>query len=74
MNKLIRKIASIFIPKNTPYCHHKFRNKKGCMVAKPCPFFCYRYNKEWDYEAHYCKLLKDFLDVQDQVKDCGINE
>jgi hypothetical protein len=22
----------------------------------------------------YCKYLKDYLSIQDQVKDCGINE
>ena len=27
----------------------------------------------WKF-MEYCKYLKDFLSIQDQVKDCGINE
>lgn len=70
MNKLIRKIASIFIPKNTPYCHHNFKysRKYKCRMAKPCIFFR-SYNGR-----HYCILLRQRLTIYDQVKDCGINE
>lgn len=70
INKLIRKIASIFIPKNTLYCHHRFKysRKYRCNVAKPCIFF------ESYGGRHYCKLLKQYLIIPDQVKDCGINE
>lgn len=68
-------LAKLFIPKNTPYCHHSFKpNKKYDMSAKPCRYFTYKYNKEWGCKAQYCKYLKDFLSIQDQVKDCGINE
>lgn len=62
------KIASLMIPKNTPYCHHRFkRDKKGRVSAKPCKFWCYKNGME------YCKYLKQELSIQDQVKDCGIN-
>ena len=75
------KWASLFIPKHSPYCHHSFKvNKKKCKIdeivvsAKPCKYFCYKYNKEWKCKMEYCKYLKDFLSIQDQVKDCGIND
>lgn len=75
MNKLKKKLASFFIPKNTPYCHYKFKKtKKYGYYAKPCIFLCEKYNKEWKCRAEYCRLIKDFLEIQDQVKDCGINE
>lgn len=68
-------LAKLFIPKNTPYCHHSFKsNKKYGMSAKSCRYFTYKYNKEYDCKMEYCKYLKDFLSIQDQVKDCGINE
>lgn len=69
--KLIKKlIASIFIPKNTPYCHHRFKyiKKIGTYGAKPCRYW--RDDGVWEY----CALLKQELSIQDQVKDCGINE
>lgn len=69
MNKLKEKVASIFIPKNSPYCHHKFKkNKKYGYSAKPCIFLTDRNGME------YCRLLKRELTIQDQVKDCEINE
>ena len=70
MNKLKLMIAKLFIPKDTLYCHHKFKynKKKNCYGAKPCRYWvCYN---GWEY----CKLLHKELDIQDQVKDCGINE
>ena len=67
--KIKEKIASLFIPKNTPYCHHAFKkNKKYGMSAKPCVFLT------WKNGMEYCKFLKEELYIQDQVKDCGINE
>ncbi len=73
--KIKEKIASIFIPKHSPYCHHSFKpNKKYGISAKSCRYFCIKYNKEYDCYMEYCKLIKDFLSIQDQVKDCGINE
>lgn len=72
MNNPIRKL---FIPKNTPYCHHNFKlHKKYGISAKPCRNWCKKYNKEYNYEMEYCKYLKDFLFIQDQVKDCGVSE
>ena len=71
----MKLLAKLFIPKNTPYCHHSFKpNKKYGMSAKPCRYFTYKYNKEYDCKMEYCKYLKDYLSIQDQVKDCGINE
>lgn len=68
MLKIKDKIASLFIPKDTPYCHHKFKKDKyNNIYAKPCHYFCRRNNME------YCKYLKDYLSIQDQVKDCDIN-
>lgn len=67
-------IEKLFIPKNTPYCHHKFKKTKYGISAKSCRYWCYKYNSEWKCKAEYCKYLKKFLLIQDQVKDCGINE
>ena len=62
-------IVSMFIPKNTPYCHHRFKNnKKYGRCAKSCIFW-FRKNG-----IEYCKYLKQELSIQDQIKDCGINE
>lgn len=72
MLKIKEKWASLFIPKNTPYCHHSFKpNKKYGMSAKPCKYWCLKENI-FGYKKEYCKYLKDYLDIQDQVKDCGI--
>ncbi len=62
-------IASIFIPKRTPYCHHRFKydKKLRTVCAKPCRYFDIKDGFE------YCKLLKENLSIQDQVKDCEIN-
>lgn len=70
MTNFIRKI---FIPKNTPYCHHNFKkNKKYGISARPCVNLCMKYNKEYGCKMEYCKYLKDFLNIQDQVKDCEV--
>lgn len=75
MLKIKEKWASRFIPKNTPYCHHRFKkNEAGNFYAMPCKYWCLKYNKKYDDVMEYCKLLKDYLSIQDQVKDCGINE
>lgn len=70
------KWVSLFIPRNTPYCHHNFKyNKKiNKYCAKPCKYWCWKYNEEYGDGMEYCKYLKEFLSIQDQVKDCGINE
>ena len=68
---MIKKlIAKILIPKKTPYCHHRFKYDKKHKVycVKPCIFW----SDDGGWE--YCKLLKQELSIQDQVKDCGINE
>lgn len=74
MNKLKEKWASLFIPKNTPYCHHSFKpHKKYGICAKPCRYWTIKRLEDGE-ELEYCKLLKQVLDIQDQVKDCGIND
>ena len=74
MNKLKEKWASLFIPKNTPYCHHSFKpNKKYGISAKPCKYWTIKRLEDGE-ELEYCKLLKEVLYIQDQVKDCGIND
>ncbi len=76
---LIRKLrelwASRFIPKRSIYCHHHFeQDADGNWGAKSCKYWCMKYNKELEFDEEYCKYLHKFLDIQDQVKDCGINE
>lgn len=68
--------ASLFIPKKTPYCHHSFKyNKKYKLyTAKSCRYWCMKYNEKYGCKMEYCKHLKEFLDIKDQVKDCGIND
>lgn len=71
----MKLLAKLFIPKKTPYCHHRFKpNKKYGMSAKPCKYWCMKYDKVYGYKREYCRYLKDYLYIQDQVKDCGINE
>lgn len=74
-------IAKFVIPKNTPYCYipkkpikpsKKYPN--GGYKVKHCPFHCYRFNKEYNCRMEYCNYLKDFLSIQDDVKDCCIND
>lgn len=68
---MIRKlIAKILIPRKTLYCHHrfKFNKKKNIYCSKPCIYW--KDDGGWEY----CKYLKKELSIQDQVKDCGINE
>ena len=75
MLKIKEKWASLFIPKNTPYCHHSFKpNKKYGMSAKPCKYWCYKKVKGYECKLEYCKFLREILYIQDQVKDCGIND
>ena len=72
--KLKEKWASLFIPKNTPYCHHRFeKNEAGNFYARPCKYWEIKID-EGNYPTEYCRLLKKELSIQDQVKDCGINE
>lgn len=75
MNKLKRLFASLFIPKNSPYCHHRFKkNKKYGYSAKPCRYWTTKYDEELEYQGEYCELLKCFLYYDDQIKECEINE
>lgn len=74
-------IAKLVIPKNTPYCYTPKKlikpSKKysyGGYKVKRCPFHCYKFNKEYNCRMEYCKYLKDFLLIQDDVKDCCIND
>lgn len=74
MKKIKEIYASLFIPKNTPYCHHKFKkNKKYGTYAKPCRYWKIIYTSD-NKPVEYCKLINQILDIQDQVKDCGIND
>ena len=74
MKKIKEKWASLFIPKNTQYCHHKFKKiKKYGVCAKPCRYFKIIYTSD-NKPVEYCKLINQILDIQDQVKDCGIND
>ena len=66
--------VSLFIPKNSPYCHHNFKkDRNGRPYAKPCRYFDVISNPDGE-PIEYCKYLKQILDIQDQVKDCGIND
>lgn len=56
------------IPKDTPYCNG-------------CPYLTYRktdygFKIKGEHKEYqeYCRFLKRFLDVQGQVKDCGIGD
>lgn len=70
---MIKFIRKLFIPKNTPYCHHDFKkSKKYGICAKPCKNLCMKYDKEYGYKREYCKYLKKFLEIQDEVKDCEV--
>jgi hypothetical protein len=75
INKLKILWASLFIPNNSPYCHHNFKkSKKHGICAYPCKYWTKKYDKEWEYEREYCKFMKCFLSLDDQIKDCGIND
>ncbi|MEI3530101.1 MAG: hypothetical protein V8Q75_03375 [Bacilli bacterium] len=74
-------IAKLLIPKNTPYCYIPKKpikpSKKypyGGYKVKRCPFWCWKFDKETDCKQQYCKYIKDFLSIQDAVKDCGVND
>ena len=46
------------IPKNTPYCHHKFKvHRKYGMRAMPCKYFTYKYNKIYNVSNKCCKNM-----------------
>lgn len=70
------KIAKLKIPKNTPYCYTPKKPLKGNIgyKVKPCPYIKYKYNVEYGEKMEYCTYLKEFLSIQDMVKDCGIND
>ena len=79
--KLKFLLDKLLVPKHTPYCYTpknpiKPSKKYPCggYKIKRCPFWCIKYNSEWTCKAEYCKYIKDFLSIQDQVKDCGIND
>lgn len=70
---MIKLIRRLFIPKDTPYCHHAFKySKRYGMYAKSCRNWCMKYDKVYGYKREYCKYLKSFLDIQDQVKGCEV--
>lgn len=68
------------IPKNTQYCYGcSGMDKYGHLISyKECPYFKYR-KTNFGFggkktNAEYCKYLKKYLSIQDQVKDCGLFE
>lgn len=74
-------IAKLLIPKNTPYCYISKKTIKpskkypyGGYKIKHCPFLCMKYDEEMGYKQEYCEYLKEFLSIQDEVKDCGVND
>lgn len=74
-------ILKLFIPKHTSYCYIprkpiKPSNKYlyGGFKVKHCPFHCYKFNKEYGYRMEYCRYIKNYLSIQDDVKDCGVND
>ncbi len=74
---MIDFIRKLFIPRKTIYCHHSFKigktgKKSGMIYAKPCKNLCMKYDKEYGYKREYCKYLKKFLEIQDEVKDCEV--
>jgi len=44
------------------------------IIVRVYKYWTKKYDKEWKYQREYCKLLKRFLDLDDQIKDCGIND
>lgn len=70
----MRKNKMKEIPRNTVYCYSPY-------TGKLCPYFTY---KKSDYgfkikgehkeDRQYCKYLHKYLQVQDEVKNCGIGE
>lgn len=76
INLIRDKIAELRIPKNTLYCYTPIRFSEDYtkLHIKRCPYYKIKYNEEWGCNEEYCTYLKKFLDVQDDVKDCGINE
>ena len=74
--KIKEIIAKTRIPKNTSYCYTPkgpLKNGMGYRV-KSCPYFKWKHCKEYGDKMEYCTYLKDWLFVQDMVKDCGIND
>lgn len=71
---MIKIIAKLIIPKNTPYCYTPIEFAENGYKVKHCPFHKYKFNKEYNCKMEYCNYLKDFLSIQDDVKDCGIND
>lgn len=69
-------IAKVRIPKNTPYCYTPIKPLKNGIEykVKACPYLKWKYNKEIGCKEEYCTYLKDFLSIQDSVKDCGVND
>jgi hypothetical protein len=59
------------VPKNTYYCYTLLRKaKNGNLIIKPCEYYTLRGID--GAKKGYCKLLRDYLTVDDMVKDCEI--
>ena len=71
---MIKFIAKLIIPKHTPYCYTPIKFTKNGYKVRMCPFHCEKVNSEYNCKMEYCKYLKEFLSVQDAVKDCCIND
>lgn len=67
------------IPQNTPYCYTPigWNEDGGFFETKPCPYWVMATVNDPQYgecRVEWCHYLGKELDVQDQVKECGISE
>lgn len=70
---MIEEIKKLFIPKHTPYCYQIIRVlDDGSIKIKHCKYWRWKYSKEDKCKMEYCKYLKEFLSIQDEIKDCDI--
>lgn len=69
---MINSIRKKYIPKNTPYCYEVIEVVQNGRKIKPCKNWCLKYNEKYKCKMEYCKYLRKFLEIQDQVKDCWI--
>lgn len=66
------------IPQNTPYCYTPAQYDENIQYyrIKPCPYWDITTVNDPQYgecKVQWCHYLGKELDVQDQVKDCGIS-
>lgn len=66
------------IPQNTPYCYTPIGYDEDYHYyhTKPCPYWDIETVNDPQYgecKVEWCHYLGKELDVQDQVKDCGVS-